>query len=341
MTSPRTPSGCSCRAVDAAHLAISDDLRAVALHELGTTSIWAGRPDDAERHLEMALALARRIGRPRLELGALIYSGLAAGLRSTALAAERELQAVDLARAHGWAEQPFVGVAYAVLGSVMLWRGRPQDAEAWLERAEQVLRPETEPTVGVIFHWSRGLLELVRGRLDEALRAFDAAERADALLRTHALAAGVHAHRLVTLIRAGRTEQVEWSVDGSVEMGVVAAALALAQDDPGAAADGLGALDTSGADPRVGDPSPAARSHRARCPRRRRRRVARARTRARPRRARRAPAALPLVRGARPARSPRARADVARRAGGGHPHPARRPRAGAPRRATWSRCRNR
>jgi LuxR family maltose regulon positive regulatory protein len=234
---------------DAAHLALGDDLRAVALQELGITDIWAGRFDDAERHLEMAVTLARRIGRPRLEVGALSFWGLVASLRRPALAAERELRAVELARAHGWAEQPFVGVAYTVLGWVMLWRGRWEDAEAWLVRADQVLRTEAEPAVGVTFYALRGLLELVHGRLDDALRAFDAAERAHTLLRTHVFAPGVRALRLITLIRAGQAAQAEPPADGSVELGVATAALALARDDAGAAADGLGALVTTGADP--------------------------------------------------------------------------------------------
>jgi LuxR family maltose regulon positive regulatory protein len=233
---------------DAAHVAISDDLRALTLHELGITNIWTGQLEEAERHLSMAVTLARRIDRPVLELGALAYAGLAAGLRGTAAAADLELQAYALARAHGWEEKPFVGVVYTVLGSSMLWHGRLEEAEVWLQRGEQVVLPEVEPAVAVMFHASRGLLELVRGRVDAALRAFAAAETVHALLPTHVLAARVRLHRLMTLIRAGQTEEVERALDGSEGMAIVAAALALARDDADAALEALAGVDPSRTD---------------------------------------------------------------------------------------------
>jgi LuxR family maltose regulon positive regulatory protein len=233
---------------DATHLALGDDLRALTLHELGITNIWTGHLDDAERHLNMAVTLARRISRPVLELGALAYLGLAAGLRGTALAAGPELEALELARAHGWEEAPFLGVVYTVLGSTMLWHGRVEEAEVWLEQAEVALRPQAEPAVAVMFHASRGLLELVLGGCEEALRAFDAAESAQTQLRTHVLAGRVRAHRLITMIRAGRTEAVERALDGGVDMAIVAATLALERDDPDAAAEALRALSACDAD---------------------------------------------------------------------------------------------
>jgi LuxR family maltose regulon positive regulatory protein len=233
---------------DAAHVALSDDLRALTLHELGINNIWIGRLDDAERHLNMAVTLARRIDRPVLEIGALAYAGLVAGLRGSATAADTELQAYALARSHGWEEKPFVGVVYTVLGSTMLWHGRLHDAEVWLKRGEQVVLPEVEPAVAVMFHASRGLLELVRGRVDGALSAFAAADAVQTLLPTHLLATRVRLHRLITLIRAGQTETVEEALDGSPELAIVAAALALARDDPDTAVDTLEAVEPSRTD---------------------------------------------------------------------------------------------
>ena len=233
---------------DAAHVAISDDLRALTLHELGITNIWTGQLEEAERHLNMAVTLARRIDRPVLELGALAYAGLAAGLRGTAAAVDAELQAFALARAHGWEEKPFVGVVYTVLGSSMLWHGRLEEAEVWLQRGEPVVLPEVEPAVAVMFHGSRGLLELVRGRVDEALREFAAAEAIHALLPTHVLAARVRLHRLMALIGAGRTDEVERALDGSAELTIVAAALALARDDADGAAEILAGIEPARTD---------------------------------------------------------------------------------------------
>ena len=49
---------------------LAEDARALTLLNLGMAGIWTGRREDAERYLEQALALARRIERPYIELGA-------------------------------------------------------------------------------------------------------------------------------------------------------------------------------------------------------------------------------------------------------------------------------
>ena len=57
---------------DAAQPGLGADLRALALISLGSTEFWALAWDDAARHLESGIALARRSGRPYLE-----FTGLA------------------------------------------------------------------------------------------------------------------------------------------------------------------------------------------------------------------------------------------------------------------------
>ena len=59
-------------APDAARLGLGEDLRALALINLGIAEYGAARFGEAERHLEQGVALARRIGRPYLE-----FTGLA------------------------------------------------------------------------------------------------------------------------------------------------------------------------------------------------------------------------------------------------------------------------
>ena len=54
---------------------------------------------------------------------------------------------------------------------------RPGEAEPWVQRAERVLRAETEPAAVLGMHRARGVLELARGRDADALAAFQAAER--------------------------------------------------------------------------------------------------------------------------------------------------------------------
>src|SRR5580704_11477088 len=109
----------------AARAGLGEDLRALALINLGTAEVWAARDADAEPHLEHGVALARRIGRPFLEFSGLAYQATINVTGSLTLSAERGRQAVELARRHGWTDEPAAGVAYEVLGAVLAWQGRP------------------------------------------------------------------------------------------------------------------------------------------------------------------------------------------------------------------------
>jgi LuxR family transcriptional regulator, maltose regulon positive regulatory protein len=58
---------------DAARLGLSEDLRAAASIGLGIAEMWAFRFEDAQRHLQQGVALARLIGRPYLEFTGLVH----------------------------------------------------------------------------------------------------------------------------------------------------------------------------------------------------------------------------------------------------------------------------
>jgi LuxR family maltose regulon positive regulatory protein len=73
---------------DAARPGPGEDLRALALVRLGVAELSAVQPDEAERHLEQGAALARRIGRPWLEVSATAHSAWAAVFRSQTLGAQ-------------------------------------------------------------------------------------------------------------------------------------------------------------------------------------------------------------------------------------------------------------
>ncbi|HEV3293367.1 MAG TPA: hypothetical protein VG123_30685, partial [Streptosporangiaceae bacterium] len=161
----------------AAQPGLGEELRALALIDLGITEVWAARDADAEPHLERGVALARRIGRPFLEFSGLAYQATINVTGSLTLSAERGRKAVELARQHGWTDEPAAGVAYEVLGAVLAWQGRFEEAEPWIQRAERTVRSEAEPTVALLVLYGRGLVELGRGRDREALAAFQAAER--------------------------------------------------------------------------------------------------------------------------------------------------------------------
>src|SRR6202023_1500548 len=112
---------------DAAQPRLGEELRALALISLGSTEFWAAGADP-ERHLEMGVALARRIGRPFLEFTGLAYQAAVGSYQSFARAAERGSQAVELARRHGWGAEQAAGLAYVILGSMLAWQMRPGEA---------------------------------------------------------------------------------------------------------------------------------------------------------------------------------------------------------------------
>jgi LuxR family transcriptional regulator, maltose regulon positive regulatory protein len=233
---------------DAAHLGPGEDLRAMAFISLGIAEIWARRFEDAERHLKQGVALARRIGRPYLELHGLAHGAHGMLLfRPDAPLAEWSRQAIELAERHGWGEESLAGMAYAQLGIVMLFQGRLDEAELWLKRAERSLRTEVEPAAGMSLRHARAVLELARGRYQEALAAFGGAEKlAATLLRPHTCVTSMRSRMLQTLVRLGQTGRAEQALAGleedergSAEVRIAVAALRLASDDPQSAADAL------------------------------------------------------------------------------------------------------
>src|SRR6516225_2934055 len=227
---------------DAAQPRLGEELRALALISLGSTEFWAAG-EDPERHLEMGVALARRIGRPFLEFTGLAYQAAAGIYQSFTRATERGRKAVELARRHGWAEEQAAGLAYVMLGAMLAWQVRPGEAESWVQRAERVLRAETEPAAVLGMHRARGVLELARGRDTDALAAFQAAERLGGRLSApHRLLTPARASLLHVLVRLGDVERAEHALAAlgerdldHGEMRIAAAVLRLAQDDPRAA----------------------------------------------------------------------------------------------------------
>jgi LuxR family transcriptional regulator, maltose regulon positive regulatory protein len=231
----------------AAQPGLGEELRALALISLGITEFGAGLLEEAERHLEQGVMLAHRIGRPFLEYNGLAYQATLEMTRSFAAAVERGRQAVELARQHGWTDEPAAGIAYMALGAVLAWQGRPGEGEPWIQRAERTVRPEAEPAAALLVHYTRGLAELARGRDREALAAFQAAERmAGHLAAPHLLVPRAQGMLLLTLVRLGETERAEQVLTDLGEQGrdsgeirIATAALRLAQDDPHAASAAL------------------------------------------------------------------------------------------------------
>ena len=99
-------------APDAARPGLGEDLRALALINLGIAEYGTARFEEAEPHLEQGVALARRIGRPYLEFTGLAHQAALEVARSYARAAEHSRQAIELAERHGWTDEPAAGIAY-------------------------------------------------------------------------------------------------------------------------------------------------------------------------------------------------------------------------------------
>jgi LuxR family maltose regulon positive regulatory protein len=230
-------------AAEAGEPGLGEELRALALISLGITEFWAGRYEDAERHLGQAVRLARRIGRPFLEFTALAYQAAVDLHRSYARAAERSSQAIELAERHGWTDEPAAALAYSIVGAVLAWQGRPEEAEPWIERAERTVRAEAEPAAALAVHYTRGLLEQARGRDAYALAAFSTGVRLAGRLASPPLLATVtRALLLQILVRTGETERAEQALArldehdrDRGETRTVTALLRLAEHDPDAA----------------------------------------------------------------------------------------------------------
>jgi hypothetical protein len=103
-----------------------------------------------------------------LALHALAHRALLSVCRSVEPVEQRAMQAIELAREHGWEEAaPEAAASYAALGGANLWRGRLREAESWLELPERVLEHNTQPTAAMLYA-TRGLLAFTRGQHTEA-----------------------------------------------------------------------------------------------------------------------------------------------------------------------------
>jgi LuxR family transcriptional regulator, maltose regulon positive regulatory protein len=228
----------------------ADEIRALALLTLGTAELWSLRLPEARRHLEEGLALARRIGRPYLEIGCLANLGIAAPLSglTASVALDFAEQAVAIAEEHGLVTNPIAAVAFAVGAGSLTWLGVFDEAERWLERGEGALRPAGDPGTALTLGHARGLLYSGQGRLGDALTAFRNAEKMQAMLvGEHALMVDLRARIILTQVRMGDVadacaalETIAEQDRGRAEVRIAAAAIHLAQGGPERAVELLG-----------------------------------------------------------------------------------------------------
>jgi LuxR family maltose regulon positive regulatory protein len=164
---------------------------------LGIAELWSFKMDDAERHLEQSLSLARQIGRPYIEVGCLAHLALVAGQRSLTEQRRRSSEAIAVAEAHGFGADVVVAVALTTMGMSDAIQGRFTQARTWLDRAETVLPAELEPATALLMSFARGLQYAGAGDHERALDAFRKAEEMQTRLVTRHVVT-IQARELIT-----------------------------------------------------------------------------------------------------------------------------------------------
>jgi LuxR family maltose regulon positive regulatory protein len=223
-------------------IALGNDLRAVALMNLGTVEASLGLPD-AERHLLEGALQARKIGRPYLEVRCLAQLGATSKIRSFATTRGRCEEAIALAERHGWGAEPVIAPALIALAGTMVWTGEFEEAERWLQRAARTLQKDTGPDTRLLLHQTTGMLKAARGRNREALEEFSAAEYVHSQLEgSHAIAGQVTGWMLATQARLRMTGEASAALAAlsdkrasSGELGNARAVICLADGDPAGA----------------------------------------------------------------------------------------------------------
>jgi LuxR family transcriptional regulator, maltose regulon positive regulatory protein len=220
-------------------ISLGNDLRAVALMNLGSVKASLGLAD-AERHLLEGAVLARKIGRPYLEVTCLAELGSASRIRSLPLARRRCEEAIALAERYGWGRDWITAPALATLADTMAWTGEFDESERWLQRAALALRTHTGPDIQLLLHHTTGMLKAAHGRNHEALEEFGAAEYLQSQREgSHAVAAQVTGWMLATQARLGMTGEARAALAavsdkqaGSGELANARAVICLAEGNP-------------------------------------------------------------------------------------------------------------
>ena len=221
-------------------IALGSDLRVVALMNLGIVEAWSLGLPDAEGHLLEGAVLARRIGRPYLEVACLAQLAFASKIRPFATTRRRCHEAIALADRYGWGAEPIVAPALVTLAANLVWTGEFDEGERWLQRTARALQTDTGPGITLLVHIASGMLLAGRGRRHEALEEFSAAEHLRSQLEgSHALASQVTGWMLATQARAGLPGEARASLAAldderasSGEIGNARAVISLAEGNP-------------------------------------------------------------------------------------------------------------
>jgi LuxR family transcriptional regulator, maltose regulon positive regulatory protein len=189
-------------------IALDSDLRLVALMNLGIVEAWVLGNEDSMRHLEEGADLARRIGRPYLEVACLAELAFASKIASTTTTRRKSREAIALAEQYGWDTEPVIAPALIVLAGAHIWTGEFDEGDHWLRRTARALETDTGPLIKLLLHLATGFMMSGRRRQREALAEYIAAEDMQAHLEgPHALTRQLTGFKLTTLTRLGRLSE--------------------------------------------------------------------------------------------------------------------------------------
>jgi LuxR family transcriptional regulator, maltose regulon positive regulatory protein len=155
-----------------------DDLRALALCQLGIAELWSGDLDRAGRDLEAGRAAAHAAGRDWLELICACWLGTHATWcghyeRPLRLGQEAEV----LAKRRGWERTWPIGVVHATRSTMALHRERLDEADEELALARELLRAVTDPPVRASIELQSARILSGRGSIEPALEAVQEARQ--------------------------------------------------------------------------------------------------------------------------------------------------------------------
>jgi LuxR family maltose regulon positive regulatory protein len=184
-----------------------DDLRALALLNLGIAEVWTGALEAAGRHLRAGLAAARRSGRDGLVVGFLgQLAAMAAGSRlgdGVRLAEE----ALALAERRGWTQNPSAACAYLVLGGAHFDWGDLAAAEEYLDLA-MACRPE--PAISLTIGLTRAVAAHAKGEPAAGLAILRGAQQElERLNGPYVMAASLQEWEARLLAATDRIEQAQ------------------------------------------------------------------------------------------------------------------------------------
>jgi LuxR family maltose regulon positive regulatory protein len=224
-------------------ITLGSDLRAVALMNLGTAEAWSLGNQDSQRHLREGADLARRIGRPYLEVACLAELAFASKIEPLATTRQRCREAIALAEQHGWGTEPVISPALVNLAGALIWTGEFDEADHWLRRTARALETDNGPLLRLLLHMGTGMLLAGRQSHQQALAEFSAAEGLQAQLEgSHALARQLTSWRVASQARLGQLSEaraslaaLDDSLASSAEAGNALAVVCLAEGNPAAA----------------------------------------------------------------------------------------------------------